>query len=464
MLGPDKQRLLSGFLGQLPEQVAARLAKAIEVDRLCGGAGLPHDAILNALRPQLRQRQQTVRLATPQRYFCQPFEDFLVGPERAAKQKGRIARSSITPVWDWLANHLMPARHRELAEAIREAILHNRDSEIEEKSVQLWAESASALKSATADEKKMIAAAKKLGGMAIAQDAAEIGLILSGAEEMEALQKRLPKPIINLGEDDVAMLRETFDRLGDSIPDLAVYVPLLVLGRLERPWEVLRVTSALSRKMTDTMIANTDIGVVGDLLFSDLDWYVKQIQTARPASFDSDAVLASLANFAELSSGIVKELGIRRDGKWGQRLAKDRGAVSKIIEPILERAPREILAALPTIKTGAFAKNLRPLDFSHQPDPALVEKARRYAQLAAHSRPFAAAAAFSAKLNEVLDETAEALRTYGEDVVREIRTGSAEQRANVDAHFALLLELSALILGEEETSLLRRRARVPANA
>src|SRR5947207_15954158 len=131
MLSADKQQLLSGFLGKLPEPVAARLAKAVEVDRLTGGKGLPHEEILGALRPQLRHAGQTERMPTPQRFFCQPFEDFLIGRERHLKQKGRIVRSSIEPVWTWLANELMPARHRALTEAVRDAILYRRRAELE---------------------------------------------------------------------------------------------------------------------------------------------------------------------------------------------------------------------------------------------------------------------------------------------------------------------------------------------
>ena len=108
MLSADKQLLLSGFLGRLPAHVAARLAKAVEVDRLVGGTGLPHDEILRALRPQLRTAAERVRMPTPLRFFCRPFEDLLTSAKRRVKQKGRIARASIEPVWSWLANELMP--------------------------------------------------------------------------------------------------------------------------------------------------------------------------------------------------------------------------------------------------------------------------------------------------------------------------------------------------------------------
>ena len=96
--------MLKGFLGQLPDDVASRLAKAVEVDRLIGGAALPHDDILKALRPQLRGTATGAhRVPTPQRLFCRPFEDLLVSGERKAKQKGRIARSSVDVVWKWLS-------------------------------------------------------------------------------------------------------------------------------------------------------------------------------------------------------------------------------------------------------------------------------------------------------------------------------------------------------------------------
>jgi hypothetical protein len=462
MLSSDKQLLLSGFLGQLPQHVAARLAKAIEVDRLIGGTGLPHEEILQALRPQLRRAPERSRLQTPQRVFCRPFEDLLVAPERSTKQKGRIARNAIDAVWNWLKSELMPARHREITEALRDAILYARESEIEEKAADLWAESASALKPALATEKQRAIAAKKLGGLAIAEDAAEIAMLLGAAREIGELQKRLPKPIANLSEEDIAYLRDAFDRLSDSDPDFAPYVALIVMGRLERPWEALRLTAAISRKSTDTVISNTDLGVVGELLFSDLDDYVKKIQAVRAMAFDVQALLNNLAGFTELSSGMVKELGIRRDGKWGQRLAKDRSAVAQVLEDLLERAPKEILAALPPVKMGGFLKSPKPLDFTRAPDPERVAKAMRDAHLIVHSKPFAVAAAFSAKLNETIDEIADALRTHSEDILRELRAGTPETRANREAYWALMLELCTLVLGEEETDFLRRRARVPA--
>jgi hypothetical protein len=79
-LSAEKRVLLNGFLGQLPEQIAARLAKAVEVDRLIGGTGLPHEDILRALRPQLRQSPLRSRMPTPQRFFLPAIRRFAGRP------------------------------------------------------------------------------------------------------------------------------------------------------------------------------------------------------------------------------------------------------------------------------------------------------------------------------------------------------------------------------------------------
>ena len=463
MIPVDKELLLKGFLGELPKDVASRLAKAVEVDRLIGGEALPHDEILRALRPQLKGAgAQTRRVPTPQRMFCRPFADLLISGERKDKQKGRIARSSIDPVWKWLAQELMPARHRKLTASLSEAALVDNEDQIKRDLAQFWSEAAAALKAALADEQQRAVAAQKLGGDAIVADAAEMALLIAAAPTVIEIQTRLPKPIVLLTQDDIWFLCDLIDRVTPSNPDLVPYVALIVLGRLERPWEVLRLVTAITRKSTDIVISGTDMDVVGELLFSDLDVYATNIQSARPTNFDPDKVLASLAGFTELSSGMIKELGIRRDGKWGQRLAKDRAAVAQVMESLLQRARKEILAALPSHKGLAFAKRHRGLDLSRPIDPDRVARATRYAQLIAHSRPFAVAGAFSARLMKVTDETALALRTYAEDILTELRATAPEARLRAGEHLKVMLSLCELVLGESETDFLRRRARVPA--
>ena len=62
----EKTGLLKNFLGGLSGDIAARLATAIESDRLLDGHGLPHERILEGLRPALRDNSAS-RTLTPLR-------------------------------------------------------------------------------------------------------------------------------------------------------------------------------------------------------------------------------------------------------------------------------------------------------------------------------------------------------------------------------------------------------------
>lgn len=458
----EKQDQLCGFLGQLPENVARRLAKAIEVDRLIGGKALPHDLILRGLRPQLRRTAAPGRLGTPLRYFCRPFEDLLVNDEREQKQKGRIARSSIDAVWNWLSQDLMGERHAELGRAISEAIVKDDTLGAEAAASELAREASIALTAAL--QASPAKAAKALGDTLAVEDAAEIALLLGAAAEIAALQRRLHKPHVNLTEGDIGIAREIFDRATRDNGDLAPYIGLIVMARLARPWEALRFAAAVSHSTNDAMIANTDMGIVGDFLFDELDSHVRKIQAVRLSDVDVDSLIADLESFADLSTGVVKELGIRRDGKWGLRLSKGRANVSVVLENLLKRAPREMMTGLPSAKGGVFARGPRANEMTQPVDPERVARAIRYARLMVLSKPFAAAAAFNAKLTEALDEAAESLREYSEDILRELRNEEPAARAVVEKHFAFLLDLYTMILGVEEASFLRRRARIQAQS
>src|SRR5581483_11833004 len=104
---PEKLNVLLGFLGRLPAPLAARLANAVEADRLSEHGALPHDLILEGLRSALRDAHSG-RIPGPLRLFSRPFEDLLSNKPRTQKQKGRIARASIVPVWQWISGTLLP--------------------------------------------------------------------------------------------------------------------------------------------------------------------------------------------------------------------------------------------------------------------------------------------------------------------------------------------------------------------
>jgi len=439
--------LLTAFLGGLPGHVAARLARAIELDRLMDGKALPHEQILSGLRPVLR-RDPTGRTLTPLRLFCLPFQDLLSSEPRKAKQKGVIARGNVLPLWRWLDETLLPEETERYSTDVKALILNKRNEDAMARAGEFWTLAAATLTAALAETKKARVAMN--GDLAVA-DAAEIALLLAAAPEMLKVQALMPAPAL-MSDELLWELRAVYDAVVVRQADAAPYVPVAAMNRLSRPWEGLRLPLAIARQHRDTLISKTDMGLVGEILIERLNGLQTAILTARHPMFDAIALLTQTRQFAELSVAIVKEIEVRRDGEWGQRLLKDRAAVGEAMDKFMERAPREMAAALPMGRgTGATA------DFSRPSDAEKREMAMRYVRLVTGSRHFATGGCFAAKQKDAAEELCSWLRRYNEDLVREM---CAPDHAHVtEVQFPFCLELTGLLFSEEEAELLRRRGK-----
>jgi hypothetical protein len=198
------------------------------------------------------------------------------------------------------------------------------------------------------------------------------------------------------------------------------------------------------------------MGLAGEILFARIDALQAAIMATRPSSFEAETLLAQVATFSELSSSVVKEIEVRRNGQWGQRLLKDRAAVGNVMDGFMDRAVKEVSAALPMQKGGS--------DFNK---PVASEKRAsglNYARLVGGSRHFAAAASFAAKHNTVSEEIANHVRRYIDDAVRELRGGDSERRRTAEFQLSYCADLAGVLFSPEEAELVRRRVRAAQSA
>jgi hypothetical protein len=459
-MDPAKVKILTAFLGGLPESLALRLVKAIEVDRLAGGSTLPHDVILEGIRPILRKAQNVERTPSPLRLFSRPFEDLLSNASRKEKQKGRISRHALKVIWTWLAQSVMPEALAIYENALKAAVFGYRNEEAMVVAAEFWTTAAAAIKAALPDEKARKAARAVLVDEATVADALEMAELLSVGPLIVELQAELPRGLPTLTDEYIWKLRKIYERVTEANADAAPYVAVIVMNRLGKPWEALRLPLLVARQTQDTLIASTDMGLVGEILLGEMDSHAAFIRNARPqAALDSEIMIGHVSRFAELSSGLVKEVEMRRDGRWGQRLLKDRAAVGGAMDGFMERAPREVLAALPTQKMGNYASGPRVPDVSRPLDAEKAQRALEFAKLVARCKTFAANACFGAKQKDAEDEIIQALRSYSEDLVKELRAAEGDRRANAEQFFEILVEMTSLVFSSEEGEFLRRRGK-----
>lgn len=457
---PAREHDLKNFLASLPADKAMKLALAVERGRLAGERGLPAELILEGLRPTLR-RLGLRRSPTPQRLFCEPFSDFLV-EHREFKQAGRISRSTISTLWKWLSREGLRTVLADFETQITRSVL-SRDTRREAELVhQLQIEVARIVSGAIeragngGNDRRILAV--KFGGEDALFDVEEMAVLLSAANELAPLRSMLPKRIDTLTDQHMALIRDIYEALSMRRPELCPYVGLLVLGRLKRPWEVLRLAAIGSNMNGAPLFSQSDLGLIGDILLADMENMALDIASVRPDGLDPDSLLNKLDRFTQMSGGLVREIGSKREGKWGQRLIKIRQLASDSMDALISRSPREITAALPVQKLGAFGgRGPRRPDLTRDPDHGKMERAMQWGKLLAGATPYAGGGDFHAAHKDAFEEVSNYLRSYTESIVVELKSLDYDKRPRAQAFLAHTEALSSAILGHEETELIRKR-------
>jgi hypothetical protein len=361
----------------------------------------------------------------------------------------------LVPAWNWLSTTLLPAETAAYSAKCKALVLAHKPDDAMARAAEFWPLAAEAITQALASETGRQKAQKILGDAFAVEDVADMALLLSAGKTIEELIVLLPAPVPSFTEQLVWQVREVYDRLVLEQPDVAPYVAVIVMNRLNRPWEALRLPMLVTRHTDETLISKTDMGLVGEILFARMDSLRNSIQATRHPLFDADKLMDEVKTFADLSSHIVKEIELKREGEWGKRLLGERVLIGKVMESFMDRAPKEFSAALVMTK-GKGA------DFSKHPGVEKQEMAMRYARLVAGSRAFAAAASFAAKQKTTDDELCTLLKRYNDDVLKALKANPQDAVAN--AQFLFCAELTAFLFSEEEAELLRRRGRAALSA
>ncbi len=115
---------LKAFLAELTPATRAALVRNLDKARLQGREDPIGALVLQAARLHAWETGEPLpRVASAMRRFFAPLDPFLIGEVTTAKQKGRIARASLTPIWTFLLRDVLPDRMRELTQAVLDAAL-----------------------------------------------------------------------------------------------------------------------------------------------------------------------------------------------------------------------------------------------------------------------------------------------------------------------------------------------------
>ena len=117
---------LREYLRTLKPEARAMLIVELERDLLRGEDVAGSQLILQELRRTIRAAGQKVpRIGDASRLFFAPLEPFLINDAADHKRVGRIARSSLGPIWEWIGRDLMPGEAKALVADINRALFED---------------------------------------------------------------------------------------------------------------------------------------------------------------------------------------------------------------------------------------------------------------------------------------------------------------------------------------------------
>lgn len=390
------------------------------------------------------------------RQFFLPLRAAIGDRETVEPSRALIPQSLITPVWNWIREDLDPDAASLAMEAVSRFAEDVDDKTLDAARVRVSGAIVTALDGLKHEPRENKRLRHQLGVSDFDDVRTIAGLLLSVPALRDALDG-LPEEIEKMDDEVCAELRDRYEQAIEDQPEAGVWVLLMTMARVHKPWRMLRVFERIARREDDFLLTHTDMSYVGDALLSDAEFYLKGFRTAPKTPAQVEASVKAVTQFAAVTVGMTREIGIRKDGSWGKRLFELRNAASQQMERIHEDARRMFERALP--ETG---QRRRGKEVPHPGDPAFDE-AEAVCDFLYRVKDDAARAAVGNAHAHLLDELRSVSEKLGEELLARLRRNVSEDQAADRRRLREVTRfLDVLGLREAGEVLLRRAAAVQA--
>ena len=336
------------YVRQLTASVRSHLLVELERLQMAGEEVPGSDILLKQLRTEFRKSDSPEKAPdrdkSPERYFFQAAEPFLVNCTAERAFAGQISRGSLFTIWE-LIGDMLPAMKQDFEQGLRPAIAEQKAKDIEEKVAQFHTKVLKSLeiRLATPDgvDRLRKDLAKYTSSRAAYDDLVKLVVVIQGKDALSKFQSTLPKTI-NIFEGDVLKrIRKQLAACMESSTDAVPFALKAVSVRLKHPWQLIRlaIDVAASQKISD-MLA-TRYAIVPSMV---LDYLEERRHALGKAMKDNRLVMAQ----GILNEILNSEYALRRNvtlsdaPQWSARLDDIMKAVAADVHAEAARIPDNI--------------------------------------------------------------------------------------------------------------------------
>ena len=459
MAGADTIERLQRYLRELSPQARLLLISELERavlrgDRVDGG-----ELILQELRRIVReQRNGAPRITNAARLFFKPFEPFLVDDSSDRVHPGRIARSSIEPLWNWLSRDLLPKDANVLTEEVDAAVLagDKRRAEDLARAFQDRVNEAigATFDNAAADEKVRRTMLAQIGTQRASDDAATLRGLLKGRDALNRLGKSLPAQIPDLVGNRIDKCMSLIESAAARDRELFLHSLLAVMSRLSAPWQVIRFGVKAAGSDTAARVAETQYSVGVTVVLAELDRLVRELRTELQSGLNMGAG-ALLKSIHDSARGLRTELHLPVDSTWGRALAAQRAQISDLLKAEIESMPGRVRRLLRPRPSAEIRQN-SVLDASD------VAETEALVEFVGGCRNFAGELALSEMTQRTYSELQQYLDSGTRTLLDGLRHAGPADRKFRQSQVAAAVRFCATVFGQEYASLLGKAAEVAA--
>jgi hypothetical protein len=452
---------LRQFLRELSPGARSLLIGELENSLLRGEEVAGGDLVLQELRRIMReQRDGASRIEDSARLLFKPLEPFLVDAQGDHNHLGRVSRSSLEALWNWVQRDLLPNDANALATDVGEAILSGDQAKTERLTRIFQDRVAAAIETklgvAGDDEKSRRRTLQQIGTPRAGEELAALKCALKGRDVLASLSARLPLQIGNLANDQLEECKALIEGAAARDGDLFLYALLTVMNRMTAPWQLIRLGVKAAGSDIAARVAETHYGVAVNIVLAELERLVAELRDDL-RSGQGIAVGALLKTIHDSARGLRTELAMPVDSTWGRALAAQRTQISDLLRAEIESMPsrvRRLLRPRPSTE-------IRPNSIL---DPNEVAEVEALVEFVGICRYFAGELA----INEMTQRALTELRQYLDDGTRTLLEGlrhaGEADRSYRQSQVNAAVRFCAKVFGREYAALLGKAAEVAGAA
>jgi hypothetical protein len=333
------------FLQRLTPLTRNCLLSELERLETCG-VDVPGSADIQAkLRAEFRKDGSTLNRTNPSRQFFMPLEALLVDGAPEYPNSGRIARSSMAPIWEWICRDLLPTMARDYNTQMKDLIAADKQREVQQAASVFQTKVTKSLEGVLGSPEGAGQVRAKLAAYTASPaaygDVTKVMCALRAREAMAKFDAALPAKISKLDDSQVAKITALLDAFRKKNDTAVPFALALVAKRLKTPWQLIRLATKAARSKKAADVAATRYGITVAMVLDLLE----DKQLALRIALKHNRVLIAreiLVEIYDTEYALQVRIDEFEESEWGTRLRAIMEAIATLVEAEVNRFPDEV--------------------------------------------------------------------------------------------------------------------------